>query len=161
MKGSAIAGAAALALAPNSAALAQVAYTDSALNGCYAHLATSADSGAGAVNHDNVGTMCFDGKGHIVGSATAPHLSGGVSNNNGVVTKHDDVSGTYKVTNSPADGMGVFEGRCTTHAFVLRHIDSDGLAHGYSYILTNRKKGCKDEGAAVIGGNAEYQGPLK
>lgn len=106
-------------------------------------------------------SWCFDGKGHIVASSTAPHLSGGVNNTNGVVASHDDVTGTYKVTNSPGDGMGIFEGRCSTHAFVLRHIESDGLARGFSYILLNRKNGCKDNGPLVIGGSAEYQGPLK
>lgn len=151
-----------LALAAGSAASnAQVAYTNRALNGCYAHMATSVDSGAAAVNRANVGTMCFDGMGHILASSTVPHLSGGVSNTNGTVTMHDDVTGTYKVTNSPGDGMGVFQGRCATHAFVLRRVDSNGLAHGYNYVLTARRKGCKDEGPMVIGGNAEYQGPLK
>lgn len=154
--GSAVLLAAALA----SAANAQVAYTDSALNGCYAHEATSVDSGSAAVNRNNVGTTCFDGKGHILASTTAPYLSGGVTNTNGVVGKHDDVTGTYKVTNSPGDGMGVFEGKCAKHAFVLRHIDSSGLAHGYSYILMSRKSSCKDNGPIVIGGGAEYQGPL-
>jgi hypothetical protein len=143
-----------------SDATAQVAYKDTALDGCYAHLGTSVDSGSAAENRDNVGTICFDGKGNIVGSATAPHLSGGVSNTNGTVTIHDDVSGTYKVTNSPGDGMGIFEGKCAKHAFVLRHIEN-GLAHGFSYILMTRKKGCTDNGPMVIGGNAEYQGPLK
>jgi hypothetical protein len=156
-----ILSAASLATLVGSAAHAQVAYTNSALNGCYAHMASSVDSGAAAVNRDSIGTTCFDGKGHIVGSTTVPHLSGGVSNTNGVVARHDDVTGTYKVTNAPGDGMGVIEGRCSTHAFVLRHFDTNGLAHGYSYILTNRKKGCKDAGPMVIGGNAEYQGPLK
>jgi hypothetical protein len=143
-----------------SGASGQVAYTDSALNGCYAHLSTSVDSGSAAEDRDNVGTMCFDGKGNIVGSSTAPHLSGGVSNTNGTVASHDDATGTYKVTNSPGDGMGVFEGRCAKHAFVLRHVEN-GLAHGFSYILMTRKAGCKDNGPTVIGGNAEYQGPLK
>jgi hypothetical protein len=142
------------------AASAQVAYTDSALSGCYAHLGTSVDTGSAAENRDNVGTMCFDGKGNIVASSTIPHLSGGVSNTNGTVGIHDDVTGTYKVTNSPGDGMGVLEGRCAKHAFVLRHVEN-GLAHGFSYILMTRKKGCKDNGPVVIGGNAEYQGPLK
>ncbi|HEY4113581.1 MAG TPA: hypothetical protein VGM17_05910 [Rhizomicrobium sp.] len=144
-----------------SAANAQVTYTDGALNGCYAHEVTSVDSGSAAVNRDGVGTTCFDGNGHILGSATSPHLSGGVSNTNGVIASHDDVTGTYKVTNSPGDGMGVFEGKCDKHAFVLRHIDSNGLAHGFSYILTTHKKGCTDKGPVVIGGSAEYQGPLQ
>ncbi len=142
-------------------AQAQVAYTNAALNGCYAHEATSVDSSSAAENRDNVGTTCFDGKGHIVASATAPHLSGGVTNTNGKSVEHDDVTGTYQVTNSPGDGMGIFQGKCATHAFVLRHVDSAGLAHGYSYILMSRKPNCKDKGPTVIGGGAEYQGPLK
>jgi hypothetical protein len=161
MRANAIGLAAIIVTALSSAASAQIAYTNSALNGCYAHEVTSVDSGSAAVNRDGVGTTCFDGKGNIVASATAPHLSGGVSNTNGVIASHDDVTGTYKVTNSPGDGMGVFEGRCDKHAFVLRHIDSNGLAHGYSYILTTHKKGCKDTGPTVIGGSAEYQGPLQ
>ena len=161
MKRTMIVGTATLALSRGGVAHSQVAYTNTALNGCYAHLATSVDSGSAAANRDSVGTTCFDGKGHIVGSTTAPHLSGGVSNTNGSVASHDDVTGTYKVTNSPGDGMGVFVGRCATHAFVLKHIDANGLAHGYSYILTKRSKTCKDQGPMVIGGNAEYQGPLK
>ena len=161
MNGKIFAAVAMLASLCGSGADAQVAYTDGALNGCYAHLSTSVDSGAAAENRDNVGVLCFDGKGHIVASSTAPHLSGGVNNTNGVVASHDDVTGTYKVTNSPGDGMGIFEGRCSTHAFVLRHIESDGLARGFNYILLNRKNGCKDNGPLVIGGSAEYQGPLK
>jgi hypothetical protein len=144
-----------------SMASAQVAYTNRALNGCYAHEATSVDSSSAAENRDNVGTTCFDGKGHILGSTTAPHLSGGVTNTNGKAVEHDDVTGTYKVTNSPGDGMGIFQGKCAKHAFVLRHVDSTGLAHGYSYILMSRDKNCKDNGPTVIGGGAEYQGPLK
>src|SRR5262249_12849413 len=104
MKRTTFAGAVTLAISLGTAAHAQVAYTNSALNGCYAHLATSVDSGSAAVNRDTIGTMCFDGKGHILGSTTVPHLSGGVSNTNGVVASHDDVTGTYKVTNSPGDG---------------------------------------------------------
>jgi len=57
--------------------------------------------------------------------------------------------------------MGTFDAGCTKHAFVLKHMDSNGLAHGFSYILIERKKSCKDNGPVVIGGNAEYQGPLK
>jgi hypothetical protein len=143
------------------AAQAQVAYTDSALNGCYAHHSTSVDTGSAAENKDAVGTMCFDGKGHIVAASHAPFLSGGVSNTNGVVRSHNDVTGRYSVTNSPGDGMGTFEGRCTKHAFVLRNVDSNGLAHGFAYTLMRRKKGCADNGPMVIGGGAEYQGPLK
>ena len=140
---------------------AQVAYTNSALNGCYAHLANSQDTGSAALNRDNVGTTCFDGKGNIVASATSPHLSGGVTNTDGTVAMHDDVTGTYKVTNSPGDGMGIFVGRCAKHAFVLRDIDNAGLAHGYSYILLTRDKKCKGQGPTVVSGSAGYQGPLK
>jgi hypothetical protein len=161
MRGKILVAVAMLAALCDFGAYAQVAYTDSALNGCYAHLSTSVDSGAAAENRDNVGVLCFDGKGQILASSTAPHLSGGVSNTNGVVASHDDVSGTYKVTNSPGEGMGIFEGRCSRHAFVLRRIESDGLARGFNYILMNRKSGCKDNGPLVIGGSAEYQGPLK
>jgi hypothetical protein len=156
----AIAGTLALYFAAGSGAPAQVAYTNSALNGCYAHLTTSVDTGAAAENRDGVGTLCFDGKGNIVASSKAPNLSGGVTNTNGTVNVHDDITGTYKVTNSPGDGMGIFEGRCARHAFVLRHVEN-GLAHGFSYILMTRKAGCKDSGPLVIGGNAEYLGPLQ
>jgi hypothetical protein len=158
MKSLLLAGAA--VLASSLSVHAQVAYTDSALNGCYAHLSSSVDTGAAAVNRDIVGTMCFDGKGNIVAATHAPYLSGAVKNTNGVVKSHDDVTGTYQVTNAPGDGMGVFQGKCTKHAFVLRNVDSNGLAHGFSFILMNRKKSCQDNGPMVIGGGAEYQGPL-
>lgn len=161
MKYFAIAAAPVLMIALCSSADAQIAYTNSALNGCYAHEATSVDSGSAAVNRDSVGTTCFDGNGNIVGSSTSPHLSGDVANTNGVAATHDNVTGTYKVTNSPGDGMGIFDGACAKHAFVLRHFDTNGLAHGYSFILMSRKKGCKGNGPMVIGGSAEYQGPLK
>ena len=139
---------------------AQVADTNSALNGCDAHLSSSVDTGAAAVNRDVVGTMCFDGKGNIVAASHAPYLSGAVNNTNGLARSHNDVTGTYKVTNSPGDGMGEFRGTCTEHAFVLRNIDSNGLAHGFSFILKSRKKSCRDTGPMVIGGSGEYQGPL-
>lgn len=156
-----ILGAASLLAFPAGAAQAQVAYTNSVLNGCYADFSTSVDTGSTVVGRDGVGTICFDGKGNIVGTSKVPALSGGVSNTDGVAHANEDHTGTYKVTNSPGDGMGTFEGRCTVHAFVLRRVDSEGLAHGFNYILTKRKKGCKDNGPLVDGGSAEYQGPLK
>jgi hypothetical protein len=162
MKIYAIAGAGLLGCAAGlGAAQAQVAYTDSALNGCYAHHSTSVDTGSAAENRDAVGTMCFDGKGHIIAASHAPYLSGGVSNTNGNVQSRNDVTARYAVTNTPGDGMGTFEGKCTKHAFVLKNVDSNGLAHGFQYILMRRKKGCNDNGPTVIGGGAEYQGPLK
>jgi len=142
-------------------AQAQVAYNDTALNGCYGHLSTSVDIGSAAENRDVVGTLCFDGKGKIVASSQAPYLTGSIGNTNGTEQIHQGVAQTYSVTNSPGDGMGTFDAGCTKHAFVLKHMDSNGLAHGFSYILIERKKSCKDNGPVVIGGNAEYQGPLK
>jgi hypothetical protein len=164
MKNFAMAGAMLLiSSASVGTAQAQVAYTNSALNGCYAHMGTSVDTGSAAANRDVVGTFCFDGKGKMVAASSAPYLSGGLDNTNGTLHKGNDQNGTYQVTNSPGDGMGTFEGSCAKQAFVLRHIDSDGLAHGFSYILLKGKqgKGCHYTGPMVIGGNAEYQGPLK
>ena len=150
-----------LLLAGSGMAGAQVAYTNKALDGCYAHSSTSVDTGSTVVGRDVLGTMCFDGKGKIVGSSSAPHLSGSLSNTDGTIHSGDDENWTYNVTNAPGDGMGTFEGHCTRHAFVLRNVDSNGLAHAFSYILIGRKKGCKGDGPAVIGGSGEYQGPLK
>jgi hypothetical protein len=165
MKIFAIASAGLLISSISSSVQAQVAYTNSALKGCYAHLSTSVDSSSAAENRQVVGTLCFDGKGNIVAAAHAPFLSGAISNSNGTVHDADDQTGTYSVTNAPGDGMGVFEGskHCAKHAFVLRGIDSNGLAHGFQYILIKRKetKQCHSTGPAVIGGGAEYQGPLK
>jgi hypothetical protein len=161
MKTFSIAGAGLLACAAGlGAAQAQVAYTDSALKGCYAHLSTSVDTGSAAENRQVVGTLCFDGRGHIVAASQAPYLSGAVSNTNGTVVNHHDFTGRYSVTNSPGDGMGILQGQCTKDAFVLRSIDSNGLAHGFQYTLIKQKRGC-DNGPMVIGGGAEYQGPLK
>jgi hypothetical protein len=162
MKVLAIASAAMLvSIAASADANAQVAYTNSALKGCYAHLSTSVDTGSAAENRDIVGTICFDGKGNIVTSSSAPYLTGAVSNTNGDVHRNNDINGTYNVTNAPGDGMGEFDGKCAKHAFVLKHVDSDGLAHGFSYILVKHKTPCKKSDIMVIGGNAEYQGPLK
>ncbi|HEX3429586.1 MAG TPA: hypothetical protein VHT03_01760 [Rhizomicrobium sp.] len=140
---------------------AQVSYNNTALNGCYAHLGTSVDTGSSTVGRDTVGTLCFDGMGNIVGTAGSTGLSGHVTNTDGTVTTTSDQTGTYKVTNYPGDGMGVFKGTCTEHSFVLRNVDTNGLAHGFSYIRTKVKKGCKDTGPLVVGGGGEYQGPLK
>lgn len=143
------------------AAQAQVAYTNAALNGCYSFSGTSVASASTTEARDNVGTFCFDGNGNIVGTTGSTGLSGHVGNTDGTVHTTADETGTYNVTNYPGDGMGVFEGRCTEHAFVLRDIDSTGLAHGFSYILTKVKKSCKSEGPVVLGGGGAYQGPLK
>jgi hypothetical protein len=139
-------------------AQAQVAYTNAVLNGCYAHLSTSVDTEAGAQNRDIVGVLCFDGKGNVVGSSGTPGLSGHVSNTNGSVKTSSNETGTYSVTNTPGDGMGTFEDACSTHAFAVRNVDANGLAHGFSYILVQRTRKCA--GPEVIGGGAEYQGPL-
>lgn len=119
-----------------SVAHAQVAYTDSALNGCYAHNASTVYTGQSTPGRDVVGTLCFDGKGHILGAKGTPALSGAVGNTDGTVRNHRNQTGRYKVTNTPGDGMGVFQGRCGVHEFVLRNVDANGLAHGFSYIRT-------------------------
>jgi len=143
-------------------AQAQVAYDDSALKGCYAYRGTSVDTGSSdTAGKDTVGTLCFDGNGHIVGTSATPSLSGHVANYNGKRTATPDETGSYHVTNDPGDGMGYFETKCTFHAFVLRNVDSSGLAHGFNYILTKLKPGCNDGGILVSGGGGELQGPLK
>jgi len=153
------AAAAALLAAAAGSAQAQTTYTNSALNGCYAHHSTSVDTEPGAVNRDNVGTLCFDGNGNIVGTSGTPALSGHVSNSDGTAKTTTDEAATYAVTNTPGDGMGTFTFRCNSDAFVLKNIDANGLAHGFDFILTQRTGKCS--GPEVIGGGAEYQGPLK
>ncbi len=150
---------AALLIAAGSPAQAQVAYTNSALNGCYAHLSTSVGDESGTIR-DVVGTFCFDGQGHLLGTSSTPGLTGYVENTNGTVKTGTDQQGTYAVTNMPGDGMGTFEGRCSTHAFAIRNVDANGLAHGLSFILIKRNPKCTG-GPDVIGGSAEYQGPLQ
>jgi len=142
---------------------AQVAYQNSALNGCYATRAASIDTGSTTVGTASVGTLCFDGNGNIVGTTATPALSGRAVNTEGNVNVASDQTGTYSVKNQPGDGMGVFQDTCTIHQFVLRNVDSNGLAHGFNYILTRRKdkKGCNGGGLPVIEGSGEYQGPLK
>jgi hypothetical protein len=141
------------------AAHAQVAYTNSALNGCYAIHSSSVDTGATTTGSALVGTMCFDGKGKIVGTADKPALSGHVENADGTAYYASDQTGTYTVTNSPGDGMGRFEGSCALHAFVLRRV-KDGLAEGFDYVLTKKKKACPN-GPTIAAGEGRYQGPLK
>jgi hypothetical protein len=149
-----------IAAATLSPATAQVAYTNSALLGCYAHQSTSVDTERGAENRDLVGTFCFDGNGNILGSASTPGLSGHISNTNGMIKTGSDETGTYSITNTPGDGMGTLTIGCTTQAFVIRNVDKTGLAHGLSYILVKRDPKCSG-GPEVIGGGAEYQGPLQ
>jgi hypothetical protein len=96
----------------------------------------------------------------IVGTTATPGLSGHVANTDRKCACRDQ-TGTYNIKNYPEDGMGVFQGTCAVHEFVLRNVDSNGLAHGFNFILTKRKKGCKDNGASVAGGGGGYQGPLK
>lgn len=142
---------------------AQVAYTNAALNGCYAHRGTSVDTGATTVGRDTIGTLCFDGKGNILGTNGSTGLSGHIANTDGTVHVVSNQTGTYNVTNSPGDGMGVFIGQCgPDHTFVLSNVDANGLAHGFSYIKTpTKKKSCNGNGPLVDGGGGEYQGPLK
>ena len=158
MKTLILASAAMMMAAPLAPAQAQIAYDDSVLNGCYARTSSSVDAGV-TESEAALGTTCFDGKGHILVSNTSPRLSGGYTDLDGTVIRHGGVAGTYRVTNSPGDGMGFLEGPCSKHAFVLHNVQN-GLARGYSFILLERKKGCKP-GAAVVRGSAEYQGPLK
>jgi len=140
-------------------ASAQVAYTNSVLNGCYAHLSSSVDDGTN-IGRDVVGTFCFDGNGNIVGTSGTPALSGSMGNTNGVAKTTSDQTGTYSVTNTPGDGMGTFTIGCGTHAFVIANVDpSTGIAKGLRYILIKKKKDCTN-GPNVIGGAAEYQGPI-
>src|SRR4051794_32504133 len=120
-----------LSLGAPGLAHAQVAYSNSALNGCYAHRSASLDTGAGASAREVVGTLCFDGNGHIVAAQHPPFLSGSVSNTNGTVREHNDITGTYKVTNSPGDGMGLIWQPCHVHAFVLQNVEN-GLAKGFA-----------------------------
>lgn len=145
-------------LAGTTTSQAQVAYPNSALNGCYAHLSTSVDSGSGTAK-DVVGTFCFDGNCNILGTTGTPGLSGSMGNVNGKAGTASDQTGTYSITNSPGDGMGTFTIGCDTHAFAIKNVDKTGLAHGMSFILIKRTGKCKSSGVELIGGSAEYQGP--
>jgi hypothetical protein len=147
-----------LAVACLGPAQAQVAYTNSVLNGCYAHISTSVDNGSGTAK-DVVGTFCFDGNGNIVGTSGTPGLSGATGNTDGKVRSVSNQTGTYSVTNSPGDGMGTFTIGCSTHAFAIRNVQS-GTARGVSFMLVKRSGTCKSDPVDVIGGSAEYMGPL-
>jgi hypothetical protein len=148
-----------LGMAWFGSATAQVAYTNGALNGCYAHRSTSLDNGAGASVREVIGTLCFDGNGHIVAASKAPFLSGNIANTNGTIHENNAITGAYKVTNSPGDGMGLIWQPCHVHAFVLHNVEN-GHAKGFSYMLIKKKRTCQDNGPDIIGGSATYQGPL-
>jgi hypothetical protein len=143
------------------AAQAQVAYTNSALTGCYSYMGASVDTESGALNRNNAGTFCFDGNGNLVGTKGTPGGSGHYGNTNGTLSTGTDDSGTYAVTNTPGDGMGTITLSCETQGFSINNVDNNGLAHGFQYILISRSsnKKCKP-GPDVIGGTAIYQGPL-
>ncbi len=148
-----------VASAAISTARAQVAYTNSVLNGCYAHLSTSVDDDSG-VARAVLGTFCFDGNGNMVGTSGTPGLSGHVMNTNGKVKSEGDETGTYSVTNSPGDGMGVIQGACGTRAFVIAHVNASGIAQGFRYINIAKNSSCGNKPLGVDSGSAEYQGPL-
>jgi hypothetical protein len=147
-----------LALACVGSAHAQVAYTNTALNGCYATRSTSLDN-ATATSFEAVGTLCFDGNGHIVAASHAPFLSGSTVNSNGTVREHNNVTGTYNVTNAPGDGMGRIMQACHIRAFVLHNVEN-GLAKGFSFMLVKNRPHCNTDGTEPAGGSAVYQGPL-
>src|ERR1700733_9090765 len=107
-----------------SSAQAQLAYGNTVLNGCYGYLATSSDTESPPQNRSVVGTLCFDGAGNIVGVTGSPGLTGNTANTNGTVASASALTGTYKVTNSPGDGMGTWVlDRCTTEAFTINTLD--------------------------------------
>lgn len=160
MKNVPIVAAAAL-FAMTAACSAQVAYTNSVLRGCYGYLASSVDTQPGALNRQNLGTMCFDGTGKILGTPLVPARSGHYTNTNGVVSVHPNINGTYQVTNWPGDGMGTMRSAesCGTHAFSINSVDAHGLARGFQFMIIKRKN-CKHH-PNVIGGTAYYQGPYQ
>lgn len=143
-------------------------YTNAALLGCYSHRIVSVDTQTAANNTAQVGTFCFDGAGTLV--YTPSNLTGGCSNVNGAwncpgVGPH---SGTYTVTNSPGDGMGTFSiyvgtSLCEVHEFSLNSVDTNGLAHGFDFILLQAYPypHCANPlaKAKVKSGVATYQGP--
>ncbi|MGD0192874.1 MAG: hypothetical protein ABSD74_19225 [Rhizomicrobium sp.] len=151
-------GVAALALSAAGSAQAQVAYTNAVLNGCYGHISTSVDDGSGQAK-DVVGTLCFDGNGNILGTTGTPGLSGHVQNTDGKVKTGADETGTYAVTNTPGDGMGTMTAACGTHEFVISHVNTNGIAQGIHFIAISSNGKC-GSGTQVIGGSAEYIGPL-
>jgi hypothetical protein len=155
-------GAAALLVAIASSAQAQVVYSNSVLNGCYSHIDASSDTQTGALNTQSLGTFCFDGNGNVVGTTGAPDLTGHYDNTNGMVGSGSGGGGaTYTVTNSPGDGMGTINDKCSTVAFSINSVDANGLAHGFHYLRIAQIPGKKCKvGPDVIGGTAFYQGPL-
>ena len=97
-----------MAAGPAHPALAGTIYTNSVLNGCYAHRNTSVDTQLGAKNRSEVGTTCFDGLGDVI-DTTAGDESGSCSNTNGVPNCSAGTSvshGSYSITNFPGSGMG-------------------------------------------------------
>ena len=146
-----------------SSAQAQLAYGNTVLNGCYGYLATSSDTESPPQNRSVVGTLCFDGAGNIVGVTGSPGLTGNTANTNGTVASASALTGTYKVTNSPGDGMGTWVlDRCTTEAFTINTLDGNYLAHGFQFELLkiSTAKRC-GTGPVVISGTAYYQDPIR
>jgi|HubBroStandDraft_6_1064221.scaffolds.fasta_scaffold24585_8 hypothetical protein len=151
--------AAALLASAGSVAQAQIAYTNSVLLGCYAHSNTSVDTPSNAVGQNTVGTFCFDGNGNLVGTSGTPGLSGHVSSTDGVVKTKTDQTATYSVTNTPGDGMGTIVEKCGTYTFSVAHVNTQGVAQSFRFILTKSTGKCTG-GPTMVGGSAEYQGPL-
>jgi hypothetical protein len=141
-------------------------YTNAVLNGCYSHLGTSVDTTVGT-NKTQVGTICFDGAGHIINVAGPINQTGQCQNTNGIVTCNTAAgTGTYSLaaTNTPGHGMGTFSiviGPCTfIHNFAVNSVDTFGVAHGFQYAL-EKKTGplaCHN-GPDVVGGTAWLQQP--
>ena len=142
-----------------SQAEAYTAYNNSVLHGCYAVLQRSVDTETPTVNRDVLATLCFDGAGHLIGTVSGQHSSGGWANTNGPpAVSHPNVTGAYFISNTPGDGMGKlnYSGGCGTHAIVVHSVVS-GLAGGFyiSYIAGT----CVSPHPLLIDGTGVYQGP--
>lgn len=137
---------------------ASTVYTDANLKGCYGFLSSTVGQPS-PLNASTVGTICFDGAGHILGkTGGGEDQTGWVQNTDGSVSSFADVTGTYVVTNSPGQGMGTFTFTsvgCGEYAFTLNEIKSS-IAQGFQFTLV-ASSGCKQDTAPVASGWARIQ----
>jgi hypothetical protein len=150
------------ATAPSQAA----PWTNAQLRGCYSFLASTVDTESAPRNHESVGTLCFDGAGHITHAATPFGISGEWNDNNGTFTQSVTLPGTYSINNIPGDGMGMFHinTTCPVYALSLNSIDNQTppMAHGFQFSLEARNgvAGCPNPLQPFVeGGTAYYQAP--
>ncbi len=136
---------------------ASTVYTDANLKGCYGFLSNSVGQLA-PLNSSIVGTICFDGKGHIVPKdpLSGEAQTGWTMNVGGIIMPVMTVAGTYAVTNSPGQGMGTFSftsGGCGSYVFSFNEVKA-GVAQGFQFVIVDGEN-CGT--APVQGGWARLQ----